>query len=124
MSILGPAKACAFLAVRDRETAKAFYGRTLGFPLKSEDQYGMVFEMREAHLRVTPVPGFEPQQYTVLGWNVADVLATVTALTAGGIRFERYNFLKQDEFGIWTSGDAEVAWFKDPAGNILSISNA
>jgi catechol 2,3-dioxygenase-like lactoylglutathione lyase family enzyme len=124
MSILKTAKACAFITTRDRDKAKAFYGETLGFTLQSEDPYGVVFQMQDANLRITPLPDFTPQQHTALGWNVADVPATVIALTEAGIVFERYSFLEQDALGIWKSGAAQVAWFKDPDGNILSLSNS
>jgi len=124
MSILKTAKVCAIIGTRDRDKAKAFYGDTLGFALISEDPYGVVFQMQDASLRITPLAEFTPHQHTALGWNVADVPATVIALTAAGIAFERYSFLEQDELGIWKSGEAQVAWFKDPDGNILSISNS
>ena len=123
MSVLHTAKVCTFIATRDRDKAKAFYGETLGFALVSEDPYGVVFAMQDTALRITPLEGFTPQQHTALGWNVADVPATVKALTEAGIVFERYGFLEQDEFGIWNSGTAQVAWFKDPDGNVLSISS-
>lgn len=124
MGILGSAKVCAFVATRDRAKAKAFYGGTLGFTLKSEDDYGTVFDLHGASLRITPLPDFTPHQHTALGWNVADVPATVKGLASAGVTFERYGFLEQDEQGIWKNGDAHVAWFKDPDGNILSISNS
>ena len=123
MSFLGSQNVCAFVAARDRASAKAFYGGTLGFALISEDDYGMVFAMNGTSLRVTPLENFTPQQHTVLGWNVPDVPAAARALTDEGIRFERYGFLEQDELGIWSHGGAQVAWFRDPDGNILSISN-
>jgi catechol 2,3-dioxygenase-like lactoylglutathione lyase family enzyme len=123
MSILQTAKVCAFIATRDREQAKAFYGHRLGFTLVSEDPYGVVFAMNDTSLRVTPVENFTALQHTVLGWNVADVSATVKARTATGITFERYAFLEQDALGIWDSGKAQVAWFKDLDGNVLSISS-
>jgi catechol 2,3-dioxygenase-like lactoylglutathione lyase family enzyme len=123
MSVLKTEKVCAFIATRNRAAAKAFYGGTLGFALKSEDDYGVVFDMAGAALRITPLPDFAPHRHTQLGWNVTDVAATVKALTGLGIAFERYDFLEQDDLGIWTSEGAQVAWFKDPDGNILSISN-
>ena len=123
MSIVGTLPVCAFLAVKDRETAKAFYGGILGLKLQSEDPYGVVFHLNDAALRLTPISDFTPLPHTVLGWNVDDVPATVRALTDSGIVFERYHFLAQDELGIWTSDGAHVAWFKDPDGNVLSISN-
>ena len=123
MGVLESAKVCAFVATRDRAKAKAFYGGTLGFTLRSEDEYGVEFALHGTRLRITPLPDFTPQQHTALGWNVADVPATVKALASTGITFERYEFLEQDALGIWKSGDAQVAWFKDPDGNILSISS-
>lgn len=123
MSELATKTVCAFIATRDLASAKAFYGGVLGFPWKSEDDYGVVFAMSHANLRITPLPDFAPHQHTALGWNVEDVTGTVRALTAAGLSFERYGFLEQDELGIWSHGGAKVAWFKDPDGNILSISN-
>ena len=123
MGILSSQKVCAFVAVRDRVAAKGFYGGTLGFALTSEDEYGIVFAMDDAQLRVTPLQDFTPLQHTVLGWNVADVAAAVKSLASSGVVFERYSFLEQDELGVWAHGGAQVAWFKDPDGNILSISN-
>lgn len=123
MSIIRSLPTCAFVAVCDRETAKAFYGGVLGLTLTSEDPYGVVYALAGASLRLTPLPDYQPQQHTVLGWNVADVPAAVRALTDAGIVFERYSFLPQDDLGIWSSDGAQVAWFKDPDGNILSISS-
>ena len=123
MTLVGSLQVCAFVAVTDREVAKLFYGDRLGLKLQSEDDYGIVYRLNEARLRLTPLPDFTPLPHTVLGWNVADVPATVRALTDAGITFERYSFLPQDEFGIWSDGDAKVAWFKDPDGNVLSISS-
>ena len=123
MSIIGDLNVCAFVAVTDRERAKTFYGDVLGLTLTSEDPYGIEFALAGARLRLTPLPDHQPLQHTVLGWNVADVRATVNALTAAGIQFERYDFLEQDDLGVWQSGKASVAWFKDPDGNVLSISS-
>jgi catechol 2,3-dioxygenase-like lactoylglutathione lyase family enzyme len=123
MAIVGTLKVCTFVTVTDREKAKLFYGGRLGLTLRSEDDYGIVYGLNEATLRLTPLPDFTPQQNTVLGWNVADVPATVRALSAAGITFERYSFLPQDDLGIWANGDAQVAWFKDPDGNVLSIAS-
>lgn len=123
MSIVGPLKVCAMLAVKDRDTAKAFYGGVLALPLVSEDEYGVVYKLNSADLRITPLSDFKPWPHTVLGWIVDDVPTTVKALIAQGIVFERYDYLEQDEFGVWASGNAAVAWFKDPDGNVLSLSN-
>jgi len=124
MSIPATAKIVTFLCTRDRATAKAFYGETLGLTLISEDDYAVVFDAKGTRLRISPVKEFTPQPFTVLGWKVPDVAAAVKELTAKGIVFERYGFLEQDELGIWTAGDAHIAWFKDPDGNLLSLDDS
>ncbi len=123
--MLGSQKLMAFIATRDAARAKAFYGGTLGLPLVSEDNFAVVFNANGTHLRVTPVHEIALGKYTVLGWEVADVPETVKQLQAAGVNFERYgDFLKQDELGIWTAPfGTQVAWFKDPDGNTLSISS-
>ena len=123
-SILTSAKAGTFLCTRDRARAKAFYGETLGFKLKYDDEYAVVFDLNGTSLRISPINEFTPQPFTVLGWHVDDVRGTVEALTAAGIAFARFDGLEQDALGIWSPGGyVEVAWFKDPDGNILSVSN-
>jgi hypothetical protein len=74
-------------------------------------------------VRVAKTPEFKPAQFTILGWQVADIVKTVADLEKRGVHFERFGFFEQDELGIWTAptGD-KVAWFKDPDGNILSVS--
>jgi len=125
MSILTTARIGAFVCTRDRAAAKAFYGETLGLTLKYEDDYAVVFDAGGTTLRIAPVKELKPQPFTVLGWHVADVAATVKALVAAGVAFERYDFLEQDELGIWSPGEnIHVAWFKDPDGNLLSISDS
>lgn len=123
-SALSTAKLCGFVATRDRVRAKAFYQDVLGFKLVSDDQFAVVFETGDTMLRVTPVPDYTPVQFTVLGWNVRDIEATVDALAKAGVKFEVYSFLRQDARGIWTApgSDAKVAWFKDPDGNVLSVA--
>jgi catechol 2,3-dioxygenase-like lactoylglutathione lyase family enzyme len=125
MSILTTAKIGAFVCTRDRATAKAFYGETLGLTLIHEDGYATVFDAGGTTLRISPVKELKPQPFTVLGWHVADVAATVKALVAAGVTFKRYDFLTQDELGIWSpGGNIHVAWFKDPDGNLLSLDDS
>jgi catechol 2,3-dioxygenase-like lactoylglutathione lyase family enzyme len=83
----------------------------------------MVLDANGIMVRVAKVPGFEPAQFTILGWQVNEIEKTVRELEGRGVRFEIFGFFKQDELGIWTAptGD-KVAWFKDPDGNILSLS--
>ena len=112
------------MTIVDVARAKEFYRDTLGLRLVSEEPpFALVFDANGIMLRLgmgkerAPVPG------TVLGWQVPDMAAAVADLTQAGIRFERYDFLKQDESGVWTAPTgARVAWFKDPDGNTLSIS--
>jgi predicted enzyme related to lactoylglutathione lyase len=114
----------AFATASDPISAKQFYGEKLGLKLLSEDGYGLEFELKDALLRislVSPDHG-EPQKYTVVGWSVSDILETLNFLKGRGIVFERYDFLQQDENGIWAApGGTKVAWFKDNHGNLLSI---
>lgn len=120
---LAHAKTATFLAVTDRARAKAFYGDTLGFALRHEDQYALVFDSNGTTLRISPVKSFTPQFFTVLGWEVADIKATVTALAARGIEFVRVPGVPQDGQGIWSPAPGIfVAWFKDPDGNMLGVS--
>jgi len=116
-------KLMAFIATRDPARAKAFYGGTLGLQLLSEDPFALVFDANGTMLRVTPVRELILAPYTVLGWDVEDIEAAVKELTAAGVSFERYGSFPQDEAGIWTApGGTRVAWFKDPDGNTLSVS--
>jgi catechol 2,3-dioxygenase-like lactoylglutathione lyase family enzyme len=121
--ILAGAKAGCFVCVTDRERAKAFYGKTLGLTLKHEDNFAVVYDSNGTTLRVSPVKELRPQPFTVLGWEVQDIKATVKALGAAGIEFVRVPGLPQDESGIWTpAAGIFVAWFKDPDGNLLSVA--
>lgn len=123
-SILANSKLCGFVATRDQARAKAFYRDVLGLKLVHEDQFATVFDANGTMLRVTPVPERVPARYTVLGWNVEDIEATVEGLTKAGVKFEHYGFPTQDSRGIWSvpGGGAKVAWFKDPDDNILSVA--
>ena len=113
-----------FIASSDPDRARHFYGEILGLPLISDHlPFALVFEAHGTTLRVTIVERVNPAGYTVLGWKVPDITVAMRALSAAGLRFERYGGMDQDELGVWTSPDgAKVAWFKDPDGNTLSIS--
>jgi len=120
--MLKDAKTGAFIAVTDRVKAKAFYGETLGLRLLHEDNFALVFDSFGTTLRVTPVKDLKPQPFTVMGWEVRDIKASVRALTETGITFMRVPGLQQDELGIWSPAPGVfVAWFKDPDGNTLSL---
>jgi catechol 2,3-dioxygenase-like lactoylglutathione lyase family enzyme len=123
-SILGSSKIVAFAGVANADRARAFYRDTLGLRLVSEDGFALAFDANGTMLRVSLVREVVAAPYTVLGWEVDDIAAKAQALTRAGVKLERYeSFLKQDKLGIWTApGGTRVAWFKDPDGNLLSIS--
>jgi catechol 2,3-dioxygenase-like lactoylglutathione lyase family enzyme len=112
-----------FLLTKNPEASTAFYRDTLGFTFLRDDGFALVFDLHGIMLRISKVPDFTPAQSTVLGWEVPDIAATVSDLSQKGITFERYPGLPQDEHAICTfpTGD-KVAWFKDPDGNVLSLS--
>jgi predicted enzyme related to lactoylglutathione lyase len=108
-----------------KDDAKEFYESVLGLKFRLDDGFALVFDTAGIMLRVTPVQEFTPHQFSVLGWEVDDILAAVTDLKQRGVVFEIYDFpwMKQDELGIWTAPDGTcVAWFKDPDGNLLSLA--
>jgi catechol 2,3-dioxygenase-like lactoylglutathione lyase family enzyme len=122
-SILGSSKIVAFAGVKDAERARTFYRDTLGLRLVSEDGFALTFDANGTMLRVSLVREVVAAPYTVLGWEVDDIAAKAKALMTAGVTLEHYDFVKQDELGIWTApGGTRVAWFKDPDGNLLSIS--
>jgi hypothetical protein len=97
--------------------------QVLGLTLSFEDEVAIEFSVRSVQLRLQKVPHVNPQPYTVLGWSVTEIDQLVGDLKGRGVLFERYNFLDQDREGIWTAPDgAKIAWFKDPDGNLLSLT--
>ena len=113
----------AFVPTVKPGEAKSFYKDILGLQLLSEDNYALEFNANGTLLRVTFVEDLKPQPFTVLGWNVGDILSVIKSLNEKGIVCERYAFLEQDDLGVWTSpGGSKVAWFKDPDGNVLSLT--
>jgi len=112
-----------FVGVSDLARAEAFYGGTLGLELRDERPYALVADVAGTTLRITAVATPAAAPYTVLGWSVPDIGTAVDALTTRGVRFTRYDGMGQDERGIWTApGGAQVAWFTDPDGNTLSLT--
>jgi len=126
MGILETAKPAIIICTRDLVRATAFYRDTLGLTLAYEDNFAAVFNIGGVTLRVSLVADFTSHEHTILGFHVPDVAATVGALSEKGVAFNRYPRLTQDEQGIWTAPgeSARVAWFKDPDGNVLSVTNA
>jgi catechol 2,3-dioxygenase-like lactoylglutathione lyase family enzyme len=123
--MLSASKLTAFVGVRDPDRAKQFYRDTLGLTLVSEElPFALVFDACGTTLRVTVVQNVAAAPYTVLGWQVADIAETVRSLQQRRVRFERFPGLNdQHELGVWTApGGTQIAWFKDPDGNLLSIA--
>jgi catechol 2,3-dioxygenase-like lactoylglutathione lyase family enzyme len=113
----------AFVSTADPSRALAFYRDTLDLPLIADEPFALVFDAAGTMLRVTKVQQVTPAPYTVLGWQVDDIAAAVRELTACGVTFQRYEGMSQDRSGIWTSpSGAKIAWFKDPDGNVLSLT--
>ena len=118
------AKAITFIVTRERAGAQRFYGETLGFKQTHEDSFAVVFDLNGTMLRISTVPDHKPPMHTVLGWDIPDIVATVRALRSKGVEFNVYPGFGQDELGIWTAPDSgdRVAWFLDPDGNNLSLT--
>jgi catechol 2,3-dioxygenase-like lactoylglutathione lyase family enzyme len=124
MPLLDSASIMAFSATADADRAKAFYRDQLGLRLVSDEPFALVFDAGGTMLRVQKVKEVRVAQYTALGWQVPDIAAKLEELEKAGVHFERYGFPGQDEKGIWTppGSTAKVAWFKDPDGNVLSLT--
>jgi catechol 2,3-dioxygenase-like lactoylglutathione lyase family enzyme len=122
--MLGNTPIIAFIPTLDFDKARAFYVDVLGLRFVDNDGFAMVLDANGTMIRVAKVqPDFKPAVFTILGWEVSDIENVVSAMTAKGVVFERYGFFEQDTLGIWAApGGAKVAWFKDPDGNTLSVS--
>jgi catechol 2,3-dioxygenase-like lactoylglutathione lyase family enzyme len=121
--MLGQSKAFSGFAVDDLEQARDFYGETLGLEVESIEEPGLlnIKLAGDGHVLVYPKPDFQPATYTILNFPVDDVGAAVEDLSARGVAFERYEGMEQDESGVSHGPGPEIAWFKDPAGNILAV---
>jgi catechol 2,3-dioxygenase-like lactoylglutathione lyase family enzyme len=121
MSIFANTRAFSGFAVDDLPKAREFYGETLG--LKTSEEHGlMTLELAgDRPTLVYPKPDHTPATYTILNFPVEDIDKAVDELAARGVRFERYNGMDQDEKGIFRGEGPYIAWFKDPAGNVLSV---
>jgi catechol 2,3-dioxygenase-like lactoylglutathione lyase family enzyme len=123
--MLGSSDLVGFVATTDIDRARAFYGGVLGLAVVEESPFACVFDAHGTQLRVTPVGDLRGAPYTVLGWAVADIVSTVRALDEAGVTFMRYPGMDQDDAGVWNApSGARVAWFCDPDGNVLSVTQA
>ena len=124
MNNLSSSQHTVFLASTDLEKAKVYYQQALGLDLVEGNDQGLVFRLAEGELRLTKVPTFTPLPWTVLDWQVEDLRASLAGLLKNGVVIERFDGMDHDEDGIWSSpdGKAKIIWFKDPDGNVLSLS--
>jgi len=121
--MLGDCEMMAFTQTTQPDKAKAFYGDVLGLEILEDGPLALVFSAGGTTLRIQKVRHFTPFPFTSLGWKVPDIGATVRQLRAKGVICERYEGMNQDEFGVWLApGGAKVCWFKDPDGNVLSLT--
>jgi catechol 2,3-dioxygenase-like lactoylglutathione lyase family enzyme len=113
----------AFVATKSPERARDFYENVLGLKLVADEQWAIVFDAKGTMLRIQKVQDLRPQPFTALGFRVPDIASAVRELTGKGVDFVRYEFLPQDALGIWDApGGGRVAWFRDPDGNLLSLT--
>ena len=123
--MLNDSKVVGFVATSKPEISKHFYQETLGLTLIEESPYAIVFESSNTVIRIQKTEQVCPPPYTSLGWEVENLTETVRILSDSGVLFVKYDGLDQDKLGIWNiSGGAKVAWFKDPDGNLLSLTQA
>ena len=121
--MLNSARMVGFVPIGNMARAKTFYSDTLGLPVTGEDSFAITLDANGTMVRLTQVGEHKPASFTILGWEVSNLRKAVTDLEQNGVRFEKFAGLQQDELGIWTApGGSLVAWFKDPDGNILSLS--
>jgi len=121
--MMGSTNIIAFVPTKDSDKARDFYEGVLGLQFVKDDGFALVLDANGIMIRVAKMKDFKPAQFTILGWQVSEIENVVRSLQKKGVHFEIFGFFKQDELGIWTAptGD-KVAWFKDPDGNILSVS--
>jgi catechol 2,3-dioxygenase-like lactoylglutathione lyase family enzyme len=121
--MLGTSDVIAFASTTDLARARAFYQSALGLRVVEENLYACVFDANGTMLRVTAVSEVAHPGYTVLGWRVADIKESVAQLESVGVVFARYDGLDQDAGGVWTTPNGDqIAWFTDPDGNVLSLT--
>ena len=113
-----------FVRITDRARARAFYCDILGLPVAHEDEFALVLDVGGATLRLITVEAVPEPDATNAGWVVDDVGAAARALVEGGVTFERFDGMDQDEDGVWYTAGGAVAWFRDPDGNRLSLSHS
>jgi catechol 2,3-dioxygenase-like lactoylglutathione lyase family enzyme len=114
----------AFIQTRDRPAAVAFYRDVLGLNFVMDDPFASVLDQNGTGLRITEIEDFVPSPHPALGWQVGDIQASIRTLTSRGVTMKIYEDFGQDDLGIWHApgGTAQIAWFEDPDGNLLSVT--
>jgi len=123
--VLSDADLVAFIPTTNPKKARAFYADTLGLRFVSDDKFALVFDSNGVTIRIANVTGasYTPAVFTVLGWTVPSIAKSIHALEKKGVVFARFDGMDQDADGVWTSpSGARIAWFKDPDGNVLSLT--
>ena len=116
-------KIIAFIPTKDAAAARSFYEDLLGLRYISDDKFAIVMDANGTMIRIVRVGNFTPAPFTILGWEVSDIHQNVADLAAKGLTFTRYPYIEQSPDGVWSApGGAKVAWFADPDGNTLSLS--
>ena len=121
--MLATSDVIAFASTTDMARARSFYESTLGLPVVDENAYACVFDAHGTMLRITAVAEVAHPGYTVLGWRVTDISDTVARLRSLGVEFAHHDGMGQDAQGVWTTPNGDrIAWFTDPDGNVLSLT--
>lgn len=121
--MIATSKIIAFVPTTDPARSRAFYEDTLGLHFVKDDGFALVFDANGIMVRIAKGRDFKPAPYTILGWQESDIDGAVSEMSRQGVRFEQFGLPGQDASGIWTAPNGDkVAWFKDPDGNMLSIS--
>jgi catechol 2,3-dioxygenase-like lactoylglutathione lyase family enzyme len=121
--MLASSKIIGFVPTKDSVKARGFYEGILQFEFVSDDMFALVMKAGETMLRIGKVQDFTPAPYTVLGWEVSNIEEVAKWLQKRGVTLEKFPFVQDKELGIWTTPNGDkVAWFRDPDGNVLSVS--
>jgi catechol 2,3-dioxygenase-like lactoylglutathione lyase family enzyme len=123
LQMLASSKIIGFVPTRDSVKARGFYEGILQFQFVSDDMFALVVKAGETMLRIGKTQDFTPAPYTVLGWEVSNIEEVAKWLQKRGVTLEKFPFVQDKELGIWTTPNGDkVAWFRDPDGNVLSVS--
>ena len=122
--MLNQSKLVSFIVTANPEQSKAFYKDVIGLTLIADTPFALVFDSNGTTLRIQKMQTVPELAHTVLGWEVANMATAVSFLQSKGVQFEQFEGIPQDEAGVWTIGNEQIAWFKDPDGNTLSINSS